>query len=535
MKKKSQIITILVCSILLGCKQVKEQKSTQKIEQARPNIILIMADQHRSDATSLKNKNVITPNLNALAKDGAWFKNGYSSVPSCTPARSILMTGQTPWHNGLLGYSKRTAVHRKYEMPKMLKSAGYYTCGIGKMHWTPQRYKRGFHELYLDESGRIEDPDFINDYRVWFKEKTKDSLNADATGIGWNENRSDIYQLDESLHPTTWTGQKAVDFIKSYDKKNPMFLKVSFARPHSPYDPPKRYLEMYANTPIDAPAKGDWDKSFKDYNNTEGIKTSGVSKISGYDIAFGDMGDEFAIESKRHYYANITFVDDQIGHIIATLKEKAMYENTLIIYVSDHGDMLGDHYHWRKTYAYQGSANIPYILKLPSNKNYSIPLGAELDQVVELRDILPTFLDAAKISVPEDMDGKSLLNLVQEKNPEWREYLDLEHSQVYDKRNYWTALTDGQWKYIYFPYDGSEQLFNLNDDPQENHQLSNLKEYHDQLVEWRYRMGEHLKERGTEYVVDGVPVKRKDRLYSPNMPSREYGDYDKFMKNEGNK
>ncbi|MFV0539950.1 MAG: arylsulfatase [Aestuariibaculum sp.] len=528
------LLSAIICSFLFGCKQKQTPPSPLETPTARPHVILIMSDQQRGDAIGLVNSNVLSPNIDKLAEDGVWFKNGYSTVPSCTPARSVLMTGLSPWHNGMLGYAQKTAVYRKHEMSQLLRDAGYYTCGIGKMHWTPQRYKRGFHELYLDESGRVEDPNFISDYRAWFKEQTNDSLDPDVTGIGWNENRGGIYKLPENLHPTTWTGQKAVNFIKSYNHKEPLFLKVSFARPHSPYDPPKRYLDMYKDTPIAAPIKSDWSTPFKDYNSSKkGVKSSGVSSVSGYDIAFGDMGDAFAINSIKHYYANITFIDDQVGEIIKTLKDKNMYDNAVIIFLSDHGDMLGDHYHWRKTYAYQGSANVPFILKYPLQKDaYSVKNGTQMEQVVELRDVLPTFLDAAEASIPNDLDGKSLLNLVKQKNPEWREYIDLEHAQVYDERNYWTGLTDGTWKYIFFPFDGSEQLFNLKNDPLEQQQLAGLDQYADKLLEWRKKMGSHLEERGAEYVANGIPIKRKNILFSPHMPSNDYGDYQSFLDKE---
>ena len=136
-----------------------------------------------------------------------------------------------------------------------------------------------------------------------------------------------------------------------------MFLKVSFARPHSPYDPPKRYLDMYKNVDIPKPVIGDWCGKYAERLDPEKAAS---------DAPFGNFGDEYAVKSRRHYYANVTFIDDQIGQIIETLKEKGMYDDAVICFTADHGDMLGDHYHWRKTYPYEGSAHIPYIVKWPS-------------------------------------------------------------------------------------------------------------------------------------------------------------------------
>lgn len=473
--------------------------------QSKPHIILIMTDQQRGDCIGKVNANIKTPNLDNLADNGVWFRNGYSSTPSCTPARAGLLTGMSPWHHGMLGYS-RVAEKYTYEMPRMLREAGYYTIGLGKMHWHPQRNLHGFHKTILDESGRVESDDFISDYRQWFKEVAP-QLDPDATGIGWNEHRAGTYALAEELHPTYWTGQMAVDIIKEYDREEPLYLKVSFARPHSPYDPPKRYLDMYEEVSVQKPYMGAWDSSFADNAKSK-------------DAAFGDFGEEHAINSRRHYYASITFIDDQIGRIIQTLKDKGMYDNALIVFTSDHGDMLGDHYHWRKTYAYEGSTNVPFIMKWPKTLKVKVKKGKKIDQVVELRDFLPTFLDAAGVEIPAALDGQSLLSLVKERRPQWRAYIDLEHATTYQAHNYWCALTDGKMKYVWFFSTGEEQLFDLNDDRGETKNLVNDPSHQASLEVWRKRMLDHLSERGAPYVVDGKVQKlNKNILHSPNYPN----------------
>ena len=195
--------------------------------QKQPHIILIMTDQQRGDAMGcMGNESVISPHLDDLASEGTLFMNGYSSCPSSTPARAGLLTGQSPWHHGLLGYGK-VAPKYNHEMPQMLKDAGYYTFGIGKMHWHPQRIKHGFEGTLLDESGRREDPNFISNYRLWFQIQAP-GKNPDETGIGWNDHGAATYKLKESLHPTYWTGEMACQMIQNYDNGNqPLFLKVS--------------------------------------------------------------------------------------------------------------------------------------------------------------------------------------------------------------------------------------------------------------------------------------------------------------------
>ena len=505
---KRPIFVAVLLSMMLWPRYLISQHN-EPIE--KPHIILIMTDQHRGDAVGYTGNDIVkTPSLDKLSGDGVHFKNGYSSVPSCTPARAALLTGMSPWKNGMLGYG-RVAREYEFQMPQMLRDLGYHTFGIGKMHWFPQKALHGFHGTLVDESGRIESEGFISDYRNWFK------LNApgqdpDETGIGWNEHRAGVYQLDENLHPTVWTGQTAVDFIENYDLENPLFLKVSFARPHSPYDPPERFLNLYRDIEIPAPPIGDWAERFAEFPE---------SPVA----AFGDYGADHAIKSRRHYYALITQIDEQIGEIIEVLKQHNMYDNSLILFTSDHGDMLGDHHHWRKTYAYEGSANVPFLLKWPKHHRGKLPSGSVLDQPVELRDILPTFLDAAGSEVPEKMDGESLLSLVKNPQSPWRMWIDLEHSETYTGENYWSALTDGRMKYIWFFRTGEEQLFNLLDDPHELTNLAGTEEYSEELILWRKRLGEHLSERGDEFAKDGIPVIRENSVtYSPNYPDIEKTD-----------
>lgn len=479
----------------------------------KPNIILIMTDQQRSDALGcMGNRAVISPNIDKIAEDGVRFVNAYSAVPSCTPARAGLLTGLSPWHHGMLGYG-RVARKYKFEMPRMLRQAGYYTFGIGKMHWFPQKALHGFYGTLTDESGRVEQDGYISDYRDWFKLNAPDT-NPDQTGIGWNEHTAGVYQLDEKLHPTYWTGKMAVDLINNYNQDKPLFLKVSFARPHSPYDPPQRFLDMYKNAPIPKPFIGEWaDK----WEGKEGSK----------DAAFGDFGMDKVMESRRHYYANITFIDEMVGEIIQALKDKGLYENAIICFTSDHGDMLGDHYHWRKTYAYEGSANIPFIIRWPNNYKGKLQRGSSLANPTELRDFLPTFLDAAGEDIPTEMDGLSLLHLVQNPDAQWRPFIAIEHATCYSSENYWCAVTNGTWKYIWFFRTGEEQLFNLNNDSGELVDLStkNNKE----LKKWRKNMVDYLSERGEGFVKNGKLVMReKTLLYSPNFPEDKRTENEKI-------
>lgn len=445
------------------------------------------------------NASIRTPNLDRLAREGALFRNAFSSTPTCTPARAALLTGMSPWNHGMLGYGT-VAEHYPVEMPRLLHDAGYYTTGIGKMHWHPQRALHGFDQTILDESGRVESQDFRSDYRSWFKSESPDA-DPDATGMDWNGYDAKPYALPESLHPTTWIGQTAVRFLRDYQRRQPFFLKVSFERPHSPYDPPKRWWDVY-DKPLPKAQSGEWAAKFKPRSSDRP------------DPWHGDLGESVVQNARRGYYGSVSFVDEQVGRILETLDQRGWLRRTLVIYLSDHGDMLGDQYLWRKSYAYQGSAHIPMILHWPDGFGTR---GSSLANPVEIRDVLPTILDAAGISRPHGIDGASLLEIARNPQAAWRRWIDLEHDVCYAQENHWNALCDGRRKYIFHAMTGQEQFFDLETDPHELHDLSS--ERRSELAVWRNRLISHLSARGQPWVIEGtLGLRPRSQLYSPNYP-----------------
>lgn len=461
---------------------------------SKPNLLLLMADQHRGDWMGCDGNRVLsTPNLDRLAGEGVRFTHAYSSTPTCTPARAALLTGMSPWRHGMLGYA-RVAEKYPVELPRLLRDAGYYTFGIGKMHWSPQRTLHGFHNTLLDESGRAESPGFRSDYRAWFASQAP-NLDPDATGIGWNDYTAKAYALPEALHPTRWTAGCAVRFIDTYSRPEPWFLKVSFARPHSPYDPPQRLWKRYEDADLPQARTGVWADKYRERNSARD------------DIWRGDVGAEAIRRARVGYSGSVTFIDEEIGRILDTLQKRRMLDETFIVYLSDHGDMTGDHWLWRKSYAYEASARIPMIVRGPGAGR-----GTVNETPVEIRDVLPTLAAAAGVAVPEACDGRNVLTAR-------REWIDLEHNVCYDATNHWNALTDGRWKYIYHAHDGSEQLFDLTKDPAELRDLSGEGAHTTTLANWRSRMMTHLEPRGPDWVKSGRLVPRpKNMPFSPNYP-----------------
>ena len=485
----------------------------------RPNILLLMTDQQRGDCLGAAGNRVIhTPNLDRLAREGVRFSRAYSSTPTCTPARSALLTGLSPWHHGMLGYSDM-AERYPLEKPRALRDAGYYTMTIGKQHYSPMRNGHGYHRMVLDEhcpcgngpealaAAEKRGPVERADYESWFWSEAP-QLDPHATGLWWNDYLSKPFALPERLHATTWTGDTAVRFLNGYEGRRPFFLKVSFIRPHSPYDPPERFMRMYQDADLPVAQVGKWAARYEERNSER------------TDIWRGKLPAETIRRSRQGYYGCITQVDAQIGRVLEALERRGWLEETLIVFTSDHGDMTGDQNLWRKSYAYEPSAHIPMLMRWPAGL-VAAKRGQVMAQPVELRDILPTFLDAAGAPPSRPVDGRSLLSLVKSGGTGWREFIDLEHDVCYSRVNHWNALTDGRSKYIFHALDGEEQLFDLERDPHELSDLASRTEYEAELRRWRQRLIAHFEERGEPFLQNGKLGLRPESMpRSPLFPKK---------------
>ena len=484
---------------------------------SRPHILFLMTDQQRADCLgSAGNRVIRTPHLDQLASEGVRFSHAYSSTPTCTPARSALLTGLSPWHHGMLGYAD-IAERYPLEKPRAMRDAGYYTITVGKQHYSPMRNSHGYHQMVLDEhcpcgngpqalaEALKKGPVERSDYEAWFYSEAP-NLDPHATGLWWNDYRARPFALPERLHPTTWTGDTAVRFLSGYDGRQPFFMKVSFIRPHSPYDPPDRFMQMYADAELPEARVGGWAARYEKPNSDR------------HDLWRGKLAPETIRRARQGYYGCISQVDHQIGRILEALDRRGWLEQTLIVFTSDHGDMTGDQNLWRKSYPYESSAHIPMLMRWPKGM-LSAERGQSMPQPVELRDLLPTFLDAAGREAPRPVDGRSLLGLVRSNGAGWREFIDMEHDVCYDRSNHWNALTDGRTKYIYHALDGEEQLFDLEADPHELTDLAGQPAHAAELRRWRERLVAHFEERGEPFLRNGKLAPRPESmLHSPLFP-----------------
>ena len=469
----------------------------------------------------------ITPNLDQLGRDGCEFVRAYSTTPTCTPARAAILTGRSPWFHGMLGYGKIATEYPQGEFVPLLNKLGYITASVGKDHFgwnftANEGIPHGFASTQLyDGVGNgfnVTNVEYDN-YDQWFQQKMP-HVDPNKGFVNHNEWRARPYPFDAFYHPTAWTGRRAVKFLSEHDKAHPFFLKVSFHRPHSQYDPPPAYFERIPEALVRPPiVGGNWDTVYS---------VSSDCGSSKPDAWCGNMGENATMYTRRSYLANVLFVDEQIGEVINAVNENGFGNNTFILFVSDHGDGQGDHYHWRKGYPYEFSAHVPMVVWWPKNM-YAFNRGQRSKHVVELRDLLPTFLDVGGGSslIPENINGSSLLTILQGGLTTWREWIDLEHNICYNISNHWNALTDGKFKYIFRAFYGDEQLFDLEKDPGEITNLADKIAYQQTLKLWRSRLVRQFVEegRGTAWVEDspGVEGKRLKRRvtglpYSPYYP-----------------
>lgn len=459
----------------------------------KPNIILIMTDQMRGDCMSLDgHKNVKTPNLDTLALRGVRFPNAYTACPSCVPARAALFTGMSQEHHKRVGYQDLVEWKYPITLAGELSQNGYYTQAVGKMHVHPIRNYMGFHNVILHDGTLTanrnvnlpycEQQEICDDYLYELKKKKGVQADVYDTGLDSNSWVVREWPYEEELHPTNWVTEQSIDFLRRRDPGKPFFLFMSYVRPHPPLDAPKSFFDLYRDMELEPPVVGTW------------AKDSAIKK-KGYilDSETGPLDKDMLKRMQMGYYACISHVDNQIGRFMLALQKYGLEKNTIIMFVSDHGEMLGDHHTFRKVLPYQGSIRIPFFISgIPNMQK-----GIVRDDLVELRDVLPTLLSLCDGMIPEKIDGENILD----GNRKAREYLHGEHSGFdgnYELGNQF--IVTKRDKYVWFMENGCEQYFDLKNDPKELHNLINVKEVQGRVMKLRKLLIKELQHREEGYV-----------------------------------
>ncbi len=456
----------------------------------QPNILLIMTDQMRGDCMGTAgHPDVKTPNLDHLAACGVRYTNAYTACPSCIPARCALHTGLKQEHHGRVGYQDRVPWQYPVTMAGALAKAGYYTQCVGKMHVHPLRNLMGFHnvEMCIRDShayrnGNVpyaENQRVADDYFYWLK--TRIGIDRDVTdgGLECNSFTARPWMYEEGMHPTNWVTDRSIDFLRRRDRSMPFFLMASYLRPHPPFDAPEYFFSMYRDMELTPPPIGDW---------ADADRLRRLGRFTDADT--GSCDPELMRQARIGYYACISHLDNQIGRLLDALRDDGCHQDTVILFTSDHGELLGDHHTFRKTRPYQGSIHIPLLMaRVPGIKP-----GSVSDRLTELRDILPTLTELAGVDTPEGVDGVSLLQ-----DPD-REYLHGEHSGGDLGNHYIVTKTD---KYCWFTQSGREQYFRLDKDPKELHDAIEEPDCQERIAHLRSLLIQELTGREEGYT-DGL-------------------------------
>ena len=419
----------------------------------RPNILVIQADQHRWDCLgAYGNTDIQTPHLDALAADGVRYDNSFCSYPVCTPSRYSFLTGlYARQHLGLSNHC--TIPQGLMTFPRVLRDSGYSTAAVGKMHLTPTYHDVGFERLQLAEqngAGRYDD-----DYHRYLKAKGQTYLvdlmdqereyRERATDEYWDRVGALVSDLDEEHHSTTWIAERALDELRGWDGGGNL-LMASFIKPHHPFDPPAPWSEMYDPQALSmlpgylpAPLRRDLDFS------------------RGY-FPYGDLNEARIRRAMAYYYATISQIDHHVGRMVRHLKDSGQYDNTLILYNSDHGEYMGFHHLLLKgNYMYEPLIRVPLLVKYPGQRN----AGQASDALVNTVDAAPTLLAQAGCETPAGMSGLDLAGA----EPR-RDILFAEsgRGQAYMAR-------DKRYKLLWCRDEQKSLFFDLQEDPHEERDL----------------------------------------------------------------
>ena len=392
-----------------------------------------------------------TPNLKRLASNSVRFKNAYTASPLCAPGRAAFMSGQLPSQNGVYDnaaeFSSAVPTYAHH-----LRRAGYQTCLSGKMHFVGPDQLHGFEErlttdIYPADFGWTPDYSKPGERIDWWYHNLGSVTDS---GIGEISN-----QLEYDDEVTFNAKSKIYDLARGHDPR-PWCLTVSFTHPHDPYVARKKYWDLYEDCSHLLP---EVSKISHENHDLHSKRIFDANDWRSYEI------DDVMIErSRRAYFANISYLDDQIGELLKTLEETD--QEAIIIFVSDHGDMLGERGLWFKMSFFEGSARVPLMISASSMSSQVI------NSPVSTIDLCPTICELAGVTMSEVtpwITGESLCGLIQgekRENPVLMEYAaEASHAPL-------VCIRKDRWKYISCSLD-PEQLFDLDKDPNE---LDNLIE-----------------------------------------------------------
>jgi arylsulfatase A-like enzyme len=424
----------------------------------KPNVLILFTDQQRFDAMGCAgNTEIRTPNMDGLAASGVRFTQACTSTPVCVAARMSMATGHRvsrhrfPANNKLPGATP--------DLPTLmtcLHDAGYWNQAVGKTHFRGRHY--GFHGFQSAEEVRhsfLED-----DYLIYLRDnKVRTRFPNGHRDILYFQPQTNGIPLEH--HKSTWVTQRSIEFLrrhKQYNPTRPFLLFSSWTAPHPPFAPPEPYDQMYPVNQMGLPEFAE-----------RPLSTLPASCWGHRSRLDGMHRDPDRLRRVRAlYYGLVSQVDDGVGEVLAELQRLGLEEDTIVIFASDHGEMMGDHGLSQKNVPYEHSVRIPLIVRWPGVTR----AGATCDDLVGLNDILPTLIHGLGLEYPQatgPLPGESFLRRSGGGLGAERDgfFIDYSHG-----RNRWVALRTRRHKYVLWASGGREELFDLQSDPWETRNLA---------------------------------------------------------------
>ncbi|MFI3213491.1 MAG: sulfatase-like hydrolase/transferase [Eubacteriales bacterium] len=481
----------------------------------RPNILIITSDQQRKDSMGCYNDKLQTPGLDSLAKDGVVFDRSYICHPTCTPSRVSILTGQLGSKHG--AYTIGTALKEDVPMfSKTLHDEGYETYFIGKPHFQ-QLSTLGS----MEYSGIGKDEEFFRNfeggyygfdhtkmynghtkylatasmhYYVWLRDKglSPEDIEGVFNYVPSDEFREHgAWHIDRELHPSVFTSEETIAFLANHEQEKPFAMWVSFSDPHDPHVAPEPYASMYDPEKVNylGYVEGEHDNRPDCYNQLyhEGLEALPFHDGIGVPSAptgktFGD--DAYFKEITAIHHGMVKLMDEEIEKIIAKLKELDMYDNTLIIYSTDHGDYLGNHgYVYKGFPAFEEVYNTPFLVKNINQEN----AGKRSDALVSHLDIATTVLDAAGVDIAntegwDTQDGISMMDVFTGKKDKIHDYVLIENRPV-QKGFYQKMIVTDEYKLVMYMDSTQGELYNLKEDKDQYDNLWNHVDFKELKLE----------------------------------------------------
>lgn len=438
----------------------------------RPHVLFITVDQWPAHLLGCAGHDAIeTPTIDQLARVGTRYERCYAETPICIPSRRSIMTGRTARGHGDRDFQPALEMPAGTKtLPRAFSEGGYQTVAIGKLHVYPPRNRIGFDEAILAEEGRahLGGPD---DYEMFLAHQGHAGAQF-LHGMSNNEYGWTTWHLPDALHVTNWTTMTAAQQIKRRDPTRPAFWHVSYTHPHPPLVPLKSYFDRYARRPMSEPVTSDWSEAAADPPYV-------LKATKDY---YAHLPRAQLDDAKRAFYALCTHIDHQLRILIGTLREEGLLDDTIFVFASDHGEMLGDHGLYGKRLMYDGSARVPLIIVDRKGED-RIGRNEVSNRLVALHDLMPMMLDLAGLDIPDTVEGQSILGSEERSFLYGESHLGARASRM---------IRDKTHKLIWYPAGNRFQLFDMDSDPLEQTDLAGNFSHQDVLTRLQTILREQL-------------------------------------------